>query len=172
MAVYKELIETRNVDSTNVATITFTVPQTYDDIEIMSSARENTITGTSYVLNILRFNGDSTSIYSNRRLFANGTNVTSLSDTSATFIFAGSAPTSVPAANSFSNSSILIPGYRRSQFKTVSIDAAVENNAQFAEQYMIAGLWRNTAPITSISIISQITFTQGSTFSIYGIKNV
>ena len=54
----------------------------------------------------------------------------------------------------------------------MSVDAVGENNATQAFQIISAGLWANTAAITSIQLIPQSgggTFVADSTVSLYGI---
>jgi hypothetical protein len=75
-------------------------------------------------------------------------------------------------ANTFGNTSIYIPNYRSSAAKSFSVDAVTENNATLAYQNIQAGLWNNSAAITSISIsfLSGGNWAQGSSASLYGIR--
>jgi hypothetical protein len=171
MTVSMNLIRTLRVDpAANASPVTFNnIPQGYDDLVIKFSPRENTVTGITYVANYMRFNADSSSLYSWTTLYGNGSSLTSTRSSSQTLGFVGSAPTSVPVASLFASTEIYIPNYKSSLFKTYYASSAAENNNTFGELTNVAGVWRSNAPITSLSILPQITFTAHSTFSLYGV---
>jgi hypothetical protein len=134
----------------------------YTDLKIIISGRATTNTFTSAV----RFNGSSSG-YSYRRLGGYGSGSPySNSSSSATDVTAV-VNSGTYTSNTFANTEIYIPNYRSSNFKSVSMDGVSENNATGAETMFEAGLWSNTAAITSISITQD--FVAGSTFSLYGI---
>jgi len=156
----------------SVSTIVFNnIPSTYTDLLIRYSSRENGITGTSFVGNWIRFNGDSSSTYSDTYIYGSGSSSSSTRESTQTLIRVGTNPTGSATANTFSNTDIYIPNYTASIFKQIVCDSVAENNATFGEQISIAGLWRNTAAINSITLYPQINYTQYSTFTLYGIKN-
>jgi hypothetical protein len=75
-------------------------------------------------------------------------------------------------SNTFSSTQVYIPNYAGSTNKSVSIDHVTENNATNAYfSGIVAGLWSNTAAITSVKILDQDggSLVAGSTASIYGI---
>ena len=72
-------------------------------------------------------------------------------------------------ANTFGNSVIYIANYAGSTYKSFSKDSITENNATAADQGVGAGLWSNTAAITSLSLTVTSNMVAGSTFSLYGI---
>ncbi len=72
--------------------------------------------------------------------------------------------------NTFANGEIYIPNYTASVNKSVSIDSVTENNATSAIAALDAGLWANTAAITSINLNGNNgNFVQYSTAYLYGI---
>lgn len=79
-------------------------------------------------------------------------------------------------ANTFTNMSIYIPNYAGSTNKSMSIDNVTEANTTKAYAQLQAGLWSNTAAITSISFESDSLGSLGSkiaeysTATLYGIK--
>ena len=93
-------------------------------------------------------------------------------DAAATRIYIGQVNGATATANTFANVSIYIPNYTSANYKSVSIDAVTENNATTAYAFLSAGLWSNTAAITSATITnSSGNYVQYSTAYLYGIKN-
>jgi hypothetical protein len=73
-------------------------------------------------------------------------------------------------ANTFSNGAVYIPNYAGSAHKSVSWDYVTENNSTTADQMILAGVWADTAAITSITLaLPSGVFTQHSTASLYTI---
>jgi hypothetical protein len=143
------------------------IPATYTDLCLLVSAR-NLTGGENCSITI---NG-STSNFSLRGLGADGSSAYSYSrtDNLNVFLSDGSGNT----ANTFSNTSIYFPNYAGSTYKSYSIDTVVENNATGASMAIQAGLWSNTAAITSLSFAAGNgtgTFAQYTTAYLYGIKN-
>jgi hypothetical protein len=170
MSVFLQPIYTQTVGAGNAGSITFNnIPQTFTDLYITVSTRENTVTGPTFVGQWLRFNGDTGSNYSNTRIYGNGSSASSTRDSSQTLAFWGSTPTGSATANTFGNAGIYIPNYTGSNFKSGISDCVAENNATYAEQIPVAFLWRSTAAITSVTLLPQIAFSQYSTFTLYGI---
>ena len=157
------------VGSGGASSIDFTsIPSTYTDLCVKLSARYN----DASVLGRFRFNGDTGSNYSNRRLYGTGSSVASNSDSAQTssYVF-GLNDASNYTANTFSNAEFYIPNYAGSAYKSISIDAVSENNATEAYSTLQAGLWSNTAAITSIKIYQDSgLFVQYSTAVLYGIN--
>jgi len=161
-------IATVTVGSGGAAEIEFTsIPQTYTDLVIVYSARDNQ-SGSTGNDNGIKFNGSSSN-FSGRRLLGSGSSVSS--DTVAPY--AGSSTSEGVTASTFCNNTIYIPNYTGSTNKSYSVDSVTENNATIAYQILYAGLWSQTAAITSVTIVrpSTFNFVQHSTATLYGIKN-
>jgi hypothetical protein len=156
-----KLIESKTLASA-AASIEFTsIPQDATDLVVLVSVR--TVAGDPYAMYI-SFNG-STSNFSARYLYGSGS--TTSSGTLARYIGSVSA---TYTANTFNNGAIYIPNYSGSTNKSYSVDQVTENNATLADQNLIAGLWTNTAAITSLAISpSANEFAIGSTVSLYKI---
>lgn len=137
----------------------------YTDLKIVASARDNRSAVASDF--IIGFNGVTTNL-SFRRLYGDGSSAIS---TSGSFGSAGIEVANTATASTFSNVEITIPNYRSSNFKSYSVDSVSENNATAAYAQLTAGLWSNTAAITSITFTaeSSASFLANSTFSLYGI---
>ena len=170
MANTYTLIQSVTVGSGGTASIEFgSIPQTYTDLLVVTSIK-GVRPGSTNSLIIVRFNGSTTS-FTNRNLFGNGASVVSQTNT-ATFDFLGNG--SAATASVFGSASIYIPNYTSSNYKSSSVDAVTENNATSAYQLFNAGLWSNTAAITSIEIAvagDTTSIVQYSSASLYGIKS-
>jgi hypothetical protein len=157
--------------NTDAASVTFSnIPQSgYTDLKIVTSARGTASLSSGYVDGIITFNGSTTG-YSERMVYGIGSSAGSLSQ-SSTGIKWNFATSSVATASTFGNSEAYIPNYTSSNNKSVSIDTVAENNSSTVNILALnAGLWSNTAAITSITITAGSgSFVANSTFSLYGI---
>lgn len=155
-----EAISTQTLGSA-AASVTFSsIPSTYTDLVLVATGNSSTLVDT-----YLRFNGDSTSgLYSTTRLYGTGSTAASDRFSSQNQILAGDFNT---ASNSVAI--IQINNYSNTTTnKTSLIRSNIANSIVFAN----VGLWRNTAAITSVIMsTSSGTFSTGSTFSLYGVKN-
>ena len=167
MANTYTLLETITVGAAGASSVTFnSIPQTgYTDLVLKVSGRINNSNPGWYDANIT-FNGVGTS-YSGRYLYGNGSTTISGSESSITIRCSSSTAT----ANTFGNAEVYIPNYTSANYKSVSIDQVGENNATLGLDMITAGLWSNTAAITSMTLtpITSNAWMQYSTFSLYGV---
>jgi hypothetical protein len=170
MANTFELIASSTVGSGGASSIDFTsISSAYTDLCLKVSARTN----RSDINDGVRVKiNNSTSTYTQRALYANGSSATSYTDTLPLETGAG-ANASTSTASTFSNAEWYFPNYAGSTNKSVSIDAAVENNSTTAMLNMVANLWSTATAISSLIIIPGYgtTFNQFSTAYLYGVKN-
>jgi len=155
-----QAIETVTVGSGGAASITFdSIPDTYTDLKVLVSGRCSTTDTTATIA----FNTGGT--YTRKTLVGSGSAASS--NTSAVdFRISQSGDT----ASTFGNSEIYIPNYAASTTKSYSVDAVNENNATAAFQAITAGLWNQTAAITSIVLTpGSGDFVEHSTATLYGI---
>ena len=180
MANTYTLIASSTVGSGGASTISFTsIPATFTDLLLLTSVRSSVVSSASAGyqerLNIY-FNG-TTANYSERWMQAEGgTSTGSGTDYFGQSGSNGLAGTAVPSdwtANTFNNNQIYISNYTLSSNKSFSVDGVAENNGSFGSLMLSAGLWSNSAAITSISISLKNTpnMVQYSTAYLYGIKN-
>jgi len=162
-----ELIASSTVGSGGAASIDFTsIPSTFTDLVVKYSIRT---TGAAVATGgFITFNGSTTG-YTYRRLEGTGAAAGSQNGSAR---YAGVDTGTSATANTFSSAEVYIPNYAGSTNKSYSADSVSENNATTAYTWFVAGLWSNTAAITSISI-SDDTFNLGqySTAYLYGVKN-
>lgn len=152
----------------SAASVTFSnIPQTgYTDLKVVVSAR-----GTaSSVQNItISFNASTTG-FTRRTIYGDGATASSTSGSNSILsIVEGTNYT----ASTFSSIEMYVPNYTSSNNKSFSIDSVTENNATTSYTVMDAGLWSNTAAITSIGFTPVSgSFDTNSTFSLYGLAAV
>ena len=155
------------VGAGGVASVTFnSIPQTYTDLVVKTSAR-STKSGNLDDNFSLQPNG-SGSNFSWRWVYTNGSSALSANGTNPYGAIYGTA--AAATANTFGNSEAYITNYTGSTFKSMSIDNANENNATANIINLVAFLWSDTAPITSLTIdAGGGDIVQYSTFTLYGI---
>jgi hypothetical protein len=163
----------KNLLTSNQASVTFSgIPSTYTDLLLTFSVRT---AAADYQATLTYQFNSTTGNYSETYLRANFASVSSSRDSNQTkaygmLVFNGDTSTS----NTFSSGEIYIPNYAGSTNKVLSMTGVNENNN--ANQNNIvpyAGLWSNTAAITSIKIEDYYgnNLLTGSRFDLYGIKN-
>ena len=158
-----------NVLSSSAASVTFSaIPATYTDLVLRTSIRSTQEDTYSKV--ILRFNSDSSAIYSYTDLQGDGATPSSSrssSDSSNTSIFwEGTSYTT----NTFTSSELYIPNYGSSVNKPTSTISVTENNSSTSWIGASANLYRNTSAINSIAL-THSSFAIGSSFYLYGTSN-
>lgn len=169
-------IQTVTVGSGGSTSIDFTtIPNTYTDLLIKISLRNNN-TGLR-----VRFNSDTGTNYSWRRLYGDSASV--YSDNQATFgspyntfLYFSMQNSTTTTANTFSNGELYLPNYASStQNKSAILDSVAENNGSVAYMAMQIGYYAVTTTISSISLApdvsSSASIAQYSTATLYGIKN-
>jgi hypothetical protein len=163
-----ELIASSTVGSGGASNIEFTsIPGTYTDLAIYVSIRQSRSETSSNTR--IEFNGSSSNLSC---LYIQGLGYDVVSGSSGSYIFAKS-PASSATANTFGNGLIYIPNYAGSTNKSLSWDMVAETNASGAESFLTAGLWSNTAAITSVKLssLSGDNFLEYSSAYLYGVKN-
>jgi hypothetical protein len=139
----------------NASSVTFSsIPQTYTDLVLVFDGTITTAASTPFQLN-----SDTGSNYSMTRVYGDGSSVTSTrnsSETSGLITIADTGQSNFIA--NFMNYS------NTTTYKTVISRGGTAGGYTT----LIASLWRSTAAITSISLIT-VTYASGSTFNLYGI---
>jgi hypothetical protein len=162
MATTYTLISSVSLSSA-AANITFSsIPATYTDLIVKFSTKEAT-TGAWEIF--VDFN-NTTSNQTCRVLRGSGGYGVS-SATTSNIKAAGNV-----GVTPFSNAEMYIPNYASSNYKSVSIDSVSEYGAAESYQILTAGLWSDTAAITSIKLrLASGNIAQYSTAYLYGISN-
>ena len=166
MADTYTLISSVTVGAGGASSIDFTsIPSTYTDLCVKLSMRGSR--SAVYDTVNLTFNGSTG--FSSKLLQGNGSTAGSYNYANNIYVdLEGNSAT----ASTFSNAEFYIPNYAGSTYKSVSIDGVGETNGTTAYTNLSAGLWSNTAAITSVKFdVAANTFLQYSTAYLYGIKN-
>ena len=148
------------------ANIEFTsIPQGYTDLLVFLSLRASA--GVERNVGV-KFNSSTTS-FSARVVDGSGTAVSSSTYASLPR-YVGAVGGTGTTVNTFTNGNIYIPNYTSSNYKSYSVDNVQENNGTGAYASLVAGLWSNTAAITSISFDPDaFLLDTNSTATLYGI---
>ena len=159
-------IQTQTLASNSTSLTFSSIPSTYTDLIIECNFGMNVIGSATR----LQFNGDSGSNYSDTFLYGNGSSAGSSRESSASSIRVLGA--AVGPNNALTdNATIHIQNYSNS---TTYKSILCRGSSASKEAYAITGLWRNTAAITSLTLLSyngSDTLLAGSTFTLYGIAN-
>jgi hypothetical protein len=162
-----------NVLGTAAASVTFSsIPATYTDLVVRFSVRATDASDWMIVI----LNGITTTTYSETWMKGNGSAASSARQTNTNY-FGGNGNDLIinlsgSTANTFTSGEFYVPNYTLSQNKPMSFILSTENNATAATTTALAGLWRNTAAVSQIAFDTAGTsFTAGSSFYLYGIKN-
>jgi hypothetical protein len=117
---------------------------------------------------VLRFNSDTSSNYNNHGLYSSGSSVASyyFADT---YIGVGSFSAANATAGSFGAGVIdVLDAYATSKNTTIRTFTGAATTPQIS---LRSGLWRNTAALTSITLLDPTSdLVAGSRFSLYGSK--
>ena len=159
-------VELAKTTASGAADVTFDLTgiSGYKDLIIVAQAKSST-SGSSVNSYRLRFNGLSTTLYSNTFVSANGTTAVSTRDTNGPEMYVGALN---QASLNPELSTIHIMNYANTTtFKTV----LARGNSASSVVNGSAGVWRSTAGITSIQLFMSAATLTGD-FSLYGIKAV
>lgn len=163
-------IASTTLGSTSSSAVVFnSIPNTYTDLLLKMSIRGTT--NFTYSDLIVRFNSDSSTIYSNTNIYADGATVFSDRSAGLSFLPASYQGTGT-TSSTFSSVEFYIPNYTSTVSKPVSVSRVTENNSTSSNFLgSTAGLYRNSSAISSISIGGGVNLAANSSFFLYGIKN-
>jgi hypothetical protein len=158
------------VGSGGATSIDFTsIPGTFTDLLFLLSTRQSpaSVQDTTWIKDINGVTGS----FTDKVLRGDGSSVASFIP-SETPLYIGQSPCANATSGAFANHLIYIPNYTSSNNKSISIDSAQETFASAAYIGFTAGLWSNSAAITSIKFEPNSgSFVEHSTATLYGIKN-
>jgi len=171
MATSTTLISSVTVGAGSSSVTFSSIPGTYTDLLVRCSVRvERTVANTPLWM---RVNGDTSSNYSMKLLYGDGSAANTLSYTLG-YLITGYVNANSSTSLTYTNMDIYIPNYAGSTQKSISVDSGEEDNATGAIAGMTAGLWTGTSAITSLTFLEgngPSNIRQYSNFYLYGIKN-
>jgi hypothetical protein len=169
------LIETKTVGAGGSSNIEFTglgsYSSTYTDLYLVCSLRTNAaFTGDNLAI---EFNGLGSSNFTAKNIYNTTTGTPASQNFTTIGEIAGINGTGT-TSNVFSNTTVYIPNFSSSNYKSISTESAVENNASRGDGSLYSTLWSNTAAITSLKLLSSAgaSFVQYSSVSLYGVSKV
>ena len=152
---------TTTISGTSTSSVSITIPAGYTDLRIVFNG-SNTVGGTYALFGQL--NSDTGSNYSSTRLTGNGSAASSSRTSSQNYLFFG-------WTSSGTQGTITVDLMNYSNATTYKTTISRGNDTA-GNLGAFVNLWRNTAAITSLTLISESAsnFSNGSTFSLYGIS--
>lgn len=165
-------IQSITVSGSSTATVTFSnIPTTYTDFVVRFTGRSANA-GSARRQVYMTINS-TTANYSRTRIYTQASVAYSDRNSNQTEMQIGSMPAGTATSNTFGSGEVYIPNYLAATNKPLGTFVVQENNNTDTEIHGVAGLWSNTAAITSISfaIGPGDNWVDGSTFHLYGIKN-
>jgi hypothetical protein len=167
-----KLITSQTLTSSTTSVSFNSIPATYQDLLIVASIKCDESSFTNEQIRI-RFNGLSTSIYSNTSLRGDGSSVTTSRASSETSGFVGLMNTNEGVLAQYSSTTIYIPSYLSTSVKQTGTFTAHEMNGTTAYTTALANLAQVSAAITSITFTTANgrNFVSGASFFLYGISN-
>ena len=171
MATTMRLISKQTLSSSS-STITFSnIPGTgYTDLLLILSARSDRSNAYEDPVR-LRFNSDTGNNYTTVQLAQYNSSAFSGSITSSGIQATGALTGPLATSSTFGSGAIYIPNYAGSTNKSLSCDCTTEHNGTQVLIGVSAGLWSNTAAITTIEVApwNGSNLVSGSSFFLYGI---
>jgi hypothetical protein len=162
-----QAIYTRTITSAG-SLITFNnIPQTYTDLQLRISSRDNAAVSLSGI--VLIPNGSGAALWSGTVL---SEGPSSYRYTAGTYGYIGTNVGASATSNMFTVTEVIIPSYTSNLFKQVMSDGGGENNNSTTNPIRPqASLWRSNAPINALTIgTDNGQFAIGSTITLYGIS--
>jgi hypothetical protein len=173
MSVFMQPIYTQTVSASGgVASVVFNnIPQTFQDLVVVSSARSTSAGTIGTDLGML-INGNTNAVYSDTGIYATGVAAGTFNNAALNSFVGGMVNAGATTASTFAVSEAYIANYVSNTYKQVMVTAATENNS--ASNYIItySNSAQISAPITSITLRSAdgANLAQHSSFTIYGIS--
>lgn len=157
------LISTQILTSTATSIDFTSIPGTYKHLQLRVAARDNGGAGSI----LMRFNSDTASNYSYHYLATNGSTLTSYGNSTTymqTTLYYWGVNATFPTAQVHD----ILDYASTSKYKTLrTLSGQAGTSAN--ELSLSSGSWRNTAAITSITLLGS-TFKVGDRFSLYGVS--
>lgn len=155
-----------------VGTITFSSLGAFTHLRIVWNGRGTEVATSSTIT--LRFNADTGANYDLERVQGSATTASAAEVIAGTSINVGTITAASGAANQAASGEIVIYDYRGTTFQknitSMVVCKRADSTANILQQ-SFGGAWRNTAAITSITLLlSAGNYVAGSKFTLYGMR--
>jgi hypothetical protein len=166
MAITYEPIATTTLSGTATSITFSSIPNTYTDLVVSWTA----LASTASYQPAIRFNGDNGANYNMLELWGDGTSPSFATERDTSYINAArgsSLSTTIPEFTEFN-----IFSYAGSTYKTAINKYAGDNNGSGVIEITV-GLWRSTAAINSLTLVSANgaqSLAAGTIATLYGIR--
>lgn len=166
VATSYDSIATTTVGAGGTSSVTFSsIPSTYAHLQIRLIA----LSGSAGTNLEVRFNSDTANNYDTNWIYGTGASITTGIATGISYSWGAGAGSSTAPAGVIID---ILDYANTNKFKTVRNLGGFDVNGSGGYAYFTSGLWRSTNAITSIKIdVSGTTFSQYSSFALYGIKS-
>lgn len=159
-----------NVISTGGSLTFNNIPQTYTDLLITASIKDNTSGGGVGQTLYMTFNNDGSANYSSRWLESNGTDRYTVANSNQTGFRLGVVQSTGATAGMYSNLEIYIPNYTGNMFKSHLSEYVTVNSGTGVFLGTDTGVWRGNAGITTIGIGTGFALNQFTSWDLYGLS--
>jgi hypothetical protein len=166
------LLEKITVGAAGASSVTFSgIPQTgYTDLVVKASVRSDK--ASAFADLTVKFNASTTS-YTNRLIYGDGSTAGSYLNNYANQGYITTMNAASTTSSTFTSAEIYIPNYTSANNKSYSDDGVTENNGTDSYAVLNAGLWSNSAAITSIELLTPSgNFVANTTFYLYGVAKL
>ena len=151
------------------------IPQTFNHLQLRIFGRSTFDRGageTAPVNHYIRFNSNSSSIYSNHQLSGNGATVSAGGSTTASaVVIGGGNPSFRSNTGMYSNFIIDILDYTSTNKNKVVKAFGGYDGDGYGISTILSSLWASTDAVTSLNIFNDGNYAIGSRFDLYGISN-
>ena len=158
-----ESIATVTVGSGGSSLITLSsIPSTFAHLQLRFTIA-STVTGATNPG--IKFNNDSSAIYTIHQMYGNGSSVVSQAYTGQTGSSLGYAGTSYPCVGIVD----ILNYTSTNMYKTLRVLSGYDANGS-GYSWFASGLWQSTSAISRIDISGSVNFSQYSSFALYVVK--
>lgn len=146
------------------------IPQTYTDLLITASIKDNTSGGGTGQTMYMTFNNDGGANYSARWLESDGTSRYTTSNSAQTGFRLGVVQSTGATSGMYSNMEIYIPNYTNNIYKSYFAEYATVNSGTGVYLGIDTGIWRGHTGVTSIGIGTGFSLNQYTSWNLYGLS--
>ena len=167
-----EFILAEEILTSSQTSVTFDVSSVtgYQHLQLRIAARTDRALHIDSAM--MQLNSDTSTSYKTHFLYGSGTSVTSYAESTTNKFYAARTTGSTGGTSVFGAGVCdILDAFNSSKYTTTRLLTGLTTSSG-SEIYLFSGLWMNTAPLTSLTLLPNIgsNFVSGSRFSLYGLK--